>query len=51
MPERQEELGLEIPLEIMTALASVRHTLHYEGGVVLKGFFMYVPVQRHEDRV
>ncbi|ERF70613.1 hypothetical protein EPUS_02479 [Endocarpon pusillum Z07020] len=52
IPDRQEEMGLEIPLEIMMGIAGVRHVVEYEGGVVMKGFsIMFVPMRRSGNRV
>src|SRR5205814_10229216 len=52
IPGRQDEMGLEIPIDIMAGIAGVRHAVEYEGGVVLKGFStMFVPVKRKDDRV
>jgi len=50
--ERHNEIGLEIPVEIMAAIAGVRHAVEFEGGVVMKGFSsMFVPMTRNGDRV
>lgn len=50
--ERQNETGLEMPIQMMAAIAGVRHAMEFEGGVVLKGFSsMFVPIRREEDRV
>jgi hypothetical protein len=47
IPERQDETGLEIPIDIMAALAGVRHAVEYAGSVVMKGFSsMFVPVKK-----
>ncbi|KAF7513369.1 hypothetical protein GJ744_009790 [Endocarpon pusillum] len=52
IPDRREEMGLEIPLEIMMGIAGVRHAVEYEGGVVMKGFsIMFVPMKRSGNRV
>jgi hypothetical protein len=52
IPERQDEIGLEIPLEIMAGIAGVRHAVEYEGGVIMKGFSsMFVPIKRNGNRV
>lgn len=52
VPPRQDERGLEIPLQLMMAIAGVRHAVEYQGGVLLKGFsHMLVPTDRHDDRV
>ena len=52
IPPRQDEMGLEIPLEIMAGIAGVRHAVEYEGGVIMKGFSnMFVPIKRSGDRV
>lgn len=52
IPPRQDEMGLEIPLEIMAGIAGVRHAVEYEGGVIMKGFSnMLVPIKRSGNRV
>lgn len=52
IPKRQNEMGLELPLDIMVEIAGVRHAVEFEGSVVLKGFSsMFVPIRRSEDRV
>jgi hypothetical protein len=52
IPDRAEEVGLEIPLELLARLADVRQAIEFEGGIVLKGFGeMFVPVKKTGDRV
>jgi hypothetical protein len=52
IPDRAEELGLEIPLELLARLADVHQAIEFEGGIVLKGFGeMFVPVKKRGDRV
>jgi hypothetical protein len=52
IPPRQDEMGLEIPLEIMAGISGVRHAVEYEGGVIMKGFSnMFVPIKRSGNRV
>jgi hypothetical protein len=52
IPDRAEEIGLEIPLELLARLADVRQAIEFEGGVILKGFGeMFVPVKKRGDRV
>ena len=52
IPDRADEMGLEIPLELLAGIAGVRHAVEYEGGVVMKGFsHMFVPVRKKDDRV
>jgi len=52
VPERQDEIGLEAPTQLMAALAGVRHAFEFEGGVVMKGFStMFVPVKKNQDRI
>ncbi|KAF2490780.1 hypothetical protein BU16DRAFT_134693 [Lophium mytilinum] len=47
IPERQDQTGLEIPIDIMAGIAGVRHAVEYAGGVVMKGFSsMFVPIER-----
>lgn len=47
MSERQGEVGLEIPIDIMAGISGARHAVEFKGGVVLKG----VPIERQENRV
>jgi hypothetical protein len=52
IPDRGDEMGLEISLELLAALTGVCHAVEYQGGVVMKGFsHMLVPVRRQKDRV
>jgi hypothetical protein len=52
IPDRAEEVGLEIPLELLAGIAGVYHATEFEGGLVMKGFcHMFVPVQKSDDRV
>ncbi|UNI23856.1 hypothetical protein JDV02_009649 [Purpureocillium takamizusanense] len=52
IPERGEEMGLELGLDLMAAICGVRHAVEYENSVVLKGFStMLVPVGKTADRV
>jgi hypothetical protein len=52
IPERAQEIGLEVPLEILAELAGVRQAIEFEGGIILKGFAeMFVPVKKTGDRV
>ncbi len=52
IPERQDEVGLEIPLGILAGLAGVRHAVEFEGGVVMKGYStMLIPTKRRDDIV
>jgi hypothetical protein len=52
IPERGDEVGLEVPLQILAELAGVRHAVEHENGIVMKGFaHMFVPVRRDGDRV
>ena len=49
---RNDEVGLEIPLEMMAALGGARHAVDFEGGLVLKGYStLFVPVRRHQESV
>ena len=46
------EVGLELPLNMMAALGGARHAVDFEGGLVLKGdSTLFVPIRRHEDSV
>ena len=53
VPERRNnEIGLEIPLEIMAALCGVRHAMEYDGGLLIKGFSaMLIPMKQYSDSV
>lgn len=52
IPGRAEEVGLEIPLEILVGIAGVSHAVEYKGGVVMKGFsHMLVPIRKKHDRI
>ncbi|CZR54526.1 uncharacterized protein PAC_04410 [Phialocephala subalpina] len=49
---RGQEVGLEIPIEMMAALTGVRHAVEYEGGILLKGYSSaFVPVKRYKDSI
>lgn len=49
---RGQEVGLEISLEMMAALAGVRHAVEYEGGIILKGYSSALfPVKRYKDSI
>ena len=46
------EMGLELPLNMMAALGGARHAVDFEGGLVLKGdSTLFIPIRRHEDSV
>ncbi|KAK2735200.1 hypothetical protein FQN57_001340 [Myotisia sp. PD_48] len=52
IPERGNELGLEIPIALLAGLAGVRHAVEYDGGVVMKGYsHVFFPVRKHGNRV
>lgn len=52
IPDRMNEMGLELPLDLLAELGGVRHAVEYEGGIVLKGFsHMFVPVRKENDRI
>ena len=47
-----DDVGLEIPLDMMAALGGARHAVEFEGGLVLKGYStLFVPIGRREDSV
>jgi hypothetical protein len=49
---RVDEVGLEIPIHMMAALAGASHAVEYEGGILLKGFSsMLVPQKRSGDSI
>ena len=46
------EVGLELPLDMMAALGGARYAMDFEGGLVLKGdSTLFVPIRRYEDSV
>ncbi|KAF2972247.1 hypothetical protein GQX73_g1229 [Xylaria multiplex] len=50
IPERLGETGLEISIDLMAAIAGVRHAVEYDGGVVMKGFSsMLIPLKRNKE--
>ncbi|OAL21666.1 hypothetical protein AYO20_11338 [Fonsecaea nubica] len=52
IPRRRDEIGLEIPLQILTALLGAVRAVEFEGGVVIKGFSsMIVPTEKRGDIV
>lgn len=52
IPERGDEVGLEIPLGILAAVTGACHAVEYDGGIVMKGFsHLLVPIRRSGDRV
>lgn len=52
IPERQAEVGLEIPIDILAALTGVKHAVHHGDVVLLKGFsFMLIPTGKVQDIV
>jgi hypothetical protein len=52
IPNRGEEMGLEISLELLAAIAGVSHITQFNGGLVMKGFgSLIVPVHMANDRV
>ncbi|KIY04043.1 uncharacterized protein Z520_00735 [Fonsecaea multimorphosa CBS 102226] len=49
---RQEEVGLEIPLQILAALLGAVRPVEYQGGVVIKGFSsMIIPIEKRGEIV
>ncbi|KAK2801995.1 hypothetical protein FQN50_007553 [Emmonsiellopsis sp. PD_5] len=52
IPERHDEIGLEIDINLAANLIGVLHAFELEGGIVLKGYSsMLIPVKRSEDRI
>jgi hypothetical protein len=50
--ERGDELGLDLPIELMAALGGARHIAEFGGGLVLKGFsVLFVPVKIYENSI
>jgi hypothetical protein len=51
-PKRGQEIGLELPLQMMAALTGARHAVEFEGGLVLKiHSSMFVLIKRYEDSI
>lgn len=49
---RTNEIGVEIPLQILTAVMGVQNAVEYEGGLVMKGFScMLVPTRITDDKI
>ncbi|KAI0102512.1 hypothetical protein GGR51DRAFT_562433 [Nemania sp. FL0031] len=47
IPKRDNNIGLEMPIELMAAIIGARHAVRFDGGVVIKGFSsMFLPVMR-----
>lgn len=47
-----DEVGLEIPLDMMAALGGARQAVEYGGGLVLKGYSaLFVPIKRQKESV
>ncbi|KAJ6445358.1 RSC complex subunit Rsc7 [Purpureocillium lavendulum] len=52
IPERGLEMGIEMSVDLMAALAGVRHAVEYQGSVVLKGFStILLPVKKNANTV
>ncbi|KAI0909693.1 hypothetical protein F4823DRAFT_414976 [Ustulina deusta] len=50
IPVRGGESGLEISIDLMAAIAGIRHAVEYNGGVVMKGFSsMLIPARRDRE--
>ncbi|KAI1425450.1 hypothetical protein F5Y12DRAFT_784703 [Xylaria sp. FL1777] len=46
IPARGGEIGLEISIDLLAAIAGVRHAAEYDGGIVMKGFScMLIPIK------
>jgi hypothetical protein len=51
-PREHNEVGLELPLELMAVLAGVRYAVEYESGLLLKvPLALCVPVKRHKNSI
>jgi hypothetical protein len=49
---RGDEIGLEISIQLLAAIAGISHVTRFEGGLVMKGFCnLIVPVQKTGDRL
>ncbi|KAL4724442.1 hypothetical protein ACLX1H_009057 [Fusarium chlamydosporum] len=52
IPQRRDEVGLEIPLGMFCAMAGMRHAVEFEGGIVMKSVDgMLIPVSRKDNIV
>ena len=52
IPSRGSELGLEISIELLSAILGAKHTITYGGGIVVKGFSSLIyPSKCQENRV
>ncbi|CAI6331744.1 unnamed protein product [Periconia digitata] len=52
IPARADEIGLEIPVNLLADIAGVWHAVEYQGGVVMKGFsHMLVPIRKKDDKI
>ncbi|KAF4463070.1 RSC complex subunit Rsc7 [Fusarium albosuccineum] len=52
IPSRNDEKGLEIPLQIACGLTGIKHAVEFDGGIVMKApSAMLVPISRKNDIV
>ena len=46
IPDRQGEIGLEIPINIMAAIAGAHYAFEYKNGIIMKGFSCVLTPQK-----
>ncbi|KAK7184313.1 hypothetical protein PSPO01_09690 [Paraphaeosphaeria sporulosa] len=52
IPNRANETGLEIALELLAGISGVHHAVEIQGGVVMKGFsHIFIPIRKRGDRI
>ncbi|KFY86148.1 hypothetical protein V500_07837 [Pseudogymnoascus sp. VKM F-4518 (FW-2643)] len=52
LERNNEEVGLELPIEMMVALGRIRHAIDFDGGLLLKGpSSAFVPTRRYEESI
>lgn len=51
-PDRGNETGLEIAIDLLAGLSGVQHAVVFHDGVVMKGLSqMFIPIRKTEDRI
>ena len=52
VPARSDEKGLELPFDLMVALGRIWYPMHYQNGIVLKGYStILVPTDKKDDSI
>ena len=52
IPDRANEIGLDISIDLLAGLSGVQHAVEFQGGVVMKGFsHLFVPIWKSNDRI